>query len=226
MNYKEFKMLELKEDISNSKSIIVNNNIINKINKTNISLLNELKDLIEKKKKLKKIFEQNFMIWEEGEHVLPIFCIPFFFALAISMGIIFKVDFNVFQFTLILLLSCLSAYPLHKLIKSKKNKNKKYIEIKSELSCVNMDIKLKIEKLNNNGFFNTNSETIMSEEQIINKRIEELKDEIIFCKIMKEDSFKKNEKEKDIVFDFNQLINMLLSYKMFNENEFKQNYEL
>ena len=71
-------MLELKEDISNSKSIIVNNNIINKINKTNISLLNELKDLIEKKEKLKKIFEQNFMIWEEGEHVLPIFCIPFF----------------------------------------------------------------------------------------------------------------------------------------------------
>lgn len=78
MNYKEFKMLELKEDISNSKSIIVNNNIINKINKTNISLLNELKDLIEKKReKLKKIFEQNFMIWEEGEYVLPIFCIPF-----------------------------------------------------------------------------------------------------------------------------------------------------
>lgn len=49
-----------------------------------------------------------------------------------------------------------------------------------------MDIKLKTEKLNNNGFFNTNSKNIMSEEQIINKRIEELKDEIIFCKIMKE----------------------------------------
>lgn len=43
-----------------------------------------------------------------------------------------------------------------------------------------MDIKLKIEKLNNNGFFNTNIQDIMSEEQIINKRIEELKDEIIF----------------------------------------------
>lgn len=219
-------MLELKEDISNTKSIIVNNNIINKINKTNISLLNELKYLIEKKEKLKKVFEQNFMIWEEGEYVLPIVCIPFFFALAISMGIIFKVDFSVFQFTLIMLLSFLSSYPIKKLIKSKKNKNKKYIEIKSELSCIDMDIKLKIEKLNNNGFFNTNIQDIMSEEQIINKRIEELKDEIIFCGIMKEDSFKKNEKKKDIVFDFNQLINMLLSYKMFNENEFKQNYEL
>ncbi len=219
-------MLELKEDISNSKSIIVNNNIINKINKTNISLLNELKYLIEKKEKLKKVFEQNFMIWEEGEYVLPIVCIPFFFALAISMGMIFKVDFSVFQFTLIMLLSFLSSYPIKKLIKSKKNKNKKYIEIKSELSCIDMDIKLKIEKLNNNGFFNTNIQDIMSEEQIINKRIEELKDEIIFCGIMKEDSFKKNEKKKDIVFDFNQLINMLLSYKMFNENEFKQNYEL
>ena len=224
MNYKEFKMLELKEDISNSKSIIVNNNIINKINKTNISLLNELKDLIEKKEKLKKVFEQNFMIWEEGEYVLPIL-LPFF-GLAMSMSIQLKVGVSVFQFASIMLLSCLSAYPLHKLIKSKKNKNKKYIEIISELSCVNMDIKLKIEKLNNNGFFNTNSKNIMSEEQIINKRIEELKDEIIFCKIMKEDSFKKNEKTKDIVFDFNQLINMLLSYKMFNENEFKQNYEL
>ena len=219
-------MLELKEDISNSKSIIVNNNIINKINKTNISLLNELKYLIEKKEKLKKVFEQNFMIWEEGEYVLPIVCIPFFFALAISIGMIFKVDFSVFQFTLIMLLSFLSSYPIKKLIKSKKNKNKKYIEIKSELSCIDMDIKLKIEKLNNNGFFNTNIQDIMSEEQIINKRIEELKDEIIFCGIMKEDSFKKNEKKKDIVFDFNQLINMLLSYKMFNENEFKQNYEL
>lgn len=217
-------MLELKEDISNSKSIIVNNNIINKINKTNISLLNELKDLIEKKEKLKKVFEQNFMIWEEGEYVLPIL-LPFF-GLAMSMSIQLKVGVSVFQFASIMLLSCLSAYPLHKLIKSKKNKNKKYIEIISELSCVNMDIKLKIEKLNNNGFFNTNSKNIMSEEQIINKRIEELKDEIIFCKIMKEDSFKKNEKTKDIVFDFNQLINMLLSYKMFNENEFKQNYEL
>lgn len=83
-------MLELKEDISNSKSIIVNNNIINKINKTNISLLNELKYLIEKKEKLKKVFEQNFMIWEEGEYVLPIVCIPFFFALAISMVLFLK----------------------------------------------------------------------------------------------------------------------------------------
>lgn len=61
---KEFKMLELKEDISNTKSIIVNNNIINKINKTKYSLLNELKYLM-KKGKIKKYFVQNFMIWEE-----------------------------------------------------------------------------------------------------------------------------------------------------------------